>query len=60
MFSCVFVTFPYCVLFQVWYLIVSTPDLPFLSTLKRHILSNDDDYSIVLDCSMLTDSDKEL
>ena len=24
--SCVFVTFPYCVLGQVWYLIVSIPD----------------------------------
>ena len=30
MFSCVFVTFPYGVLGQVWYLIVSIPDLGFL------------------------------
>ena len=30
MFSCVFVTFPYGVSGQVWYLIVSTPDLCFL------------------------------
>ena len=27
MFTCVFVTFPYGVLGQVWYLIVSSPDL---------------------------------
>ena len=31
MFSCVFVTFPYDVLGWVWYLIVSFPDLCFLS-----------------------------
>ena len=31
MFSCVFVTFPYGVLGQVWYLIVSIPDLCLLS-----------------------------
>ena len=30
MFSCVFVTFPYCVLGQVWYLIVSIPYLCLL------------------------------
>ena len=30
MFSCVFVTFPYGVLGQVWYLIVSIPDLCLL------------------------------
>ena len=30
MFSCVFATFPYGVLGQVWYLIVSIPDLCFL------------------------------
>ena len=30
MFSCVFVTFSYGVLRQVWYLIVSIPDLCFL------------------------------
>ena len=27
MFSCEFVTFPYCMLGQLWYLIVSSPDL---------------------------------
>ena len=31
MFSCVFVTFPYGVLGQIWYLIVSIPDLCLLS-----------------------------
>ena len=31
MFSCVFVTFPYDVLSQEWYLIVSIPDLCLLS-----------------------------
>ena len=31
LFSCVFVTFPYGVLGQVWYLIVSIPDLCQLS-----------------------------
>ena len=31
MFSCGFVTFPYGVLCQVWYLIVSIPDLCLLS-----------------------------
>ena len=30
-FYCVFVTFPYCVLGQVWYLIVSIPDLRLLT-----------------------------
>ena len=30
-FSCVFVTFPYDVMCQVWYLIASTPDLCLLS-----------------------------
>ena len=30
MFSCVFVTFPYGVLGQVWYLIVSMPEIGFL------------------------------
>ena len=30
MFSCVFVTFPYGVLGQVWYLIVSIPDICLL------------------------------
>ena len=31
MFSCVFVTFPYGLLGQVWYLIVSIPDLCLLT-----------------------------
>ena len=31
MFNCVFVTFPYGILGQVWYLIVSIPDLCRLS-----------------------------
>ena len=34
-FNCVFVTFPYGILGQVWYLIVSIPDLyPFLTFIK--------------------------
>ena len=36
MFSCAFVTFPYGVLCQVWYLIVSIPDLCLLSYFKNH------------------------
>ena len=31
MFNCIFFTFPYGILGQVWYLIVSTPDLCRLS-----------------------------
>ena len=31
MFSCVFVTFPFCVLRQVWYMIVLIPDLCLLT-----------------------------
>ena len=31
MFNCIFVTFPFDILGQVWYLIVSTPDLCRLS-----------------------------
>ena len=34
MFSCVFVTFPYSVLGQVWYLIVLIPDLCLLPYFK--------------------------
>ena len=34
MFSCVFVTFPHGVLDQVWYLIVSIPDISGLPYLK--------------------------
>ena len=39
MFPCVFVTFPYSVSSQVWYLIVSIPDLCLLFTLnsKPHV-----------------------
>ena len=37
MFSCGFVTFPYDVLGQVWYLIVSIPDLYFLPYNKNEI-----------------------
>ena len=37
MFSCVFVTFPYGVLSQVWYLIVLIPDLCFLPYFLRPI-----------------------
>ena len=41
MFSCVFVTFPYGVLGQVWYLIVSIPDLCILPYfLERKIRCN--------------------
>ena len=35
MFNCVFVTFPCGILGQVWYLIVSIPDLCLLSYLER-------------------------
>ena len=35
MFSCVFVTFSYSILGQVWYLIVSIPDLSLLPYFKR-------------------------
>ena len=41
MFSCIFVTFPYGVLDQVWYLIVLIPDLcllPYFEFLKFMIL----------------------
>ena len=34
MFNCVFVTFPCCILGQVWYLIVSIPDLCSISYFK--------------------------
>ena len=34
MFNCVFVTFPYGILGQVWYLIVSIPDFATFLTLK--------------------------
>ena len=35
-FSCVFVTFPYGVLGQAWYLIVSIPDLCLLRYFEQH------------------------
>ena len=41
-FNCVFVTFPYGILGQVWYLIVSIPDLRCLSNL------NTDEQRLVL------------
>ena len=37
MFSCVFVTFPYGVFGQVWYLIVSIPDLCLLPYFVRNV-----------------------
>ena len=37
MFNCVFVTFRYGILGQVWHLIVLIPDLCHLSYLKHHI-----------------------
>ena len=37
-FNCVFVTFPYGILGQVWYLIVSIPDLCHLSYINMDIL----------------------
>ena len=41
MFSCVFVTFPYGVLGQVWYLIVSIPDLCLLTySDERNVAGN--------------------
>ena len=44
MLSCAFVTFPYGVLCQVWYLIVSIPDLRFLPNFNigqlQHIASD--------------------
>ena len=36
MFNCVFVTFPCGILGQVWYMIVSTPDLCHLSYFDFH------------------------
>ena len=39
MLSCVSVTFPYGVLGQMWYLIVSIPDLYLLFNFKYHIMS---------------------
>ena len=49
MFSCVFVTFPYDILCQMWYLIVSIPDLCLLPYFalnnivfdKSHVMLND-------------------
>ena len=38
MFSCVFVTFPHGVLGQVWYLIISIPDLCLLPYFKHMLL----------------------
>ena len=40
MFSCVFVSFPYGVLGQVWYLIVSIPDLCLLSYFELQYLND--------------------
>ena len=37
--NCDFVTFPFCILGQVWYLIVLTPDLCCLSYLHRYFIS---------------------
>ena len=37
MFNCIFVTFPYGILGQVWYLIVSSPDLCRLSYFEVYI-----------------------
>ena len=34
---CIFVTFPCCILGQVWYLIVSFPDLCRLSNFNVHV-----------------------
>ena len=38
LFPCAFVTFVYCVQGQVWYLIMSIPDLAFLFTLSADYL----------------------
>ena len=38
MFGCDFVTFPCCILGQVWYLIVSIPDLCHLSYFENSIV----------------------
>ena len=40
MFNCVFVTFPCGILGQVWYLVVSIPDLSRLSYSNHVLISN--------------------
>ena len=40
MFSCVFITFPYGVLGQVWFLSISIPDICFRQPVSRRILAN--------------------
>ena len=51
-FSCAFVTFPYVVLGQVWYLFESIPDLAFSLTLL-HVYNNDADQPAYL-CSLIS------
>ena len=41
MFNCIFITFPCYILGQVWYLIVSIPDLCHLSYLYSYFSSGD-------------------
>ena len=46
--SCLFVTFSYCVLGQVWYLIVSIPDLCLLSYFFLIFIQNSAKHSLCL------------
>ena len=54
MFSCVFATFPYGVLGQVWYLIVSFPD--FLLLLCLHVFSFviPNGFCIYVECTIMS------
>ena len=54
MFNCVFVTFPFGILGQMWYLIVSIPDLCRLSYFKMLIKSNKGPDSVPDDFSSNT------
>ena len=44
MFSCVFVTFPYSVLGQLWYLIVSIPDLCLFSFIFKVVFNSNSEF----------------
>ena len=57
MVSCVFVTFPYDVLGEVWYLIVSIPDiclLPYFNLTEVHEKSSSEDNLLDLVCTTST------
>ena len=50
MFSCVFVTLPYGVLGQVWYLIALIPDLCFFLTFMKFVIYLDDNNRLPILC----------